>query len=229
MEQLEWLLSALSGWLGSKRRFDPLPSLVFCVRLLTIEVERFQHGRIRKRKQDSALVTQTVGMIMPHPRRETKDISRLPIETLSVHHRPTSTFDDMVDDASRMTMRLRLLAWPQHLNPAIDGRHHRTAREGIRVLQRYAVVGAPIPVGELGQPIFRLRPAKVEQWRIFVSAPFTNRQEPSRTVAPNRLIPRHGDWLTAIRAWIIFLKRSPQSLDQRHVETVQPDHRLIVF
>src|SRR5215510_15953412 len=91
---------------GSKRCFDPLPSLVFCVRLLTIEIERFQHGRIRKRKQDRALVTRTVGMIVPHPGRKTKDISRRPIEALPVHHRPTSTLDDMVDDASGMTMRL---------------------------------------------------------------------------------------------------------------------------
>src|SRR5262249_18467041 len=84
MEQLKRLLSALSGRLGSKRRVDSLPPLVFCVGLFTIEVERFQHRSIRKRKQDRALVTQTVGMIMPHPRWETKDISRRPIEALSV-------------------------------------------------------------------------------------------------------------------------------------------------
>src|SRR5215472_11973402 len=166
---------------------------------------------------------------MPDPRRQTKDISHRPIEALPVHHRPTSTLDDMVDDASRMTMSLGLLAWPEHLNPAIDSRHHRATREGIRVLQRHAVVRAAISIGQLDQPTFRLRPAKVEQRRIFVGASFTNGQQPSRTVAPNRLIPRRRDWLTPIRTWIVLLKRSPQPLDQRHVETVQPDHRLIVF
>src|SRR5262249_32056019 len=166
---------------------------------------------------------------MPDPRRQTKDISHRPIEALPVHHRPTSTLADMVDDASRMTMSLGLLAWPEHLNPAIDSRHHRATREGIRVLQRHAVVRAAISIGQLDQPTFRLRPAKVEQRRIFVGAPFTNRQEPSGAVAPNRLIPRHGDRLASIGAWVIFLKGSPQPLDQRHDETVQPDHRLIVF
>src|SRR5262245_36228168 len=134
---------------------------------------------------------------MPRPGWQTENISRRPIEALSVHHRPTSTFDDMVYDASRMTMRLCLLTWPEHLNPAIDGRHDRTTCEGIRVLQRNAIVRTTVSLGQLGQPIFRLRPAKVEQRRIFVGAAFTNRQEPSRAVAPNRLIPRRGDWLTA--------------------------------
>src|SRR5262245_13742117 len=194
---------------GSKRRFDPLPSLVFCVRLLTIEIERFQHRRIRKRKQDRTLVTRTIGVIMPRPRRETKDISRRPIEAFPVNHSPAASLHYMVHDASRVTMRFCLLAWPEHLNPAIDGRHHRTTREGIRVLQRNAIVRTTVSLGQLGQPIFRLRPAKVEQRRIFAGAPFTNRQETSRTVAPNRLIPRHGDRLTAVRAWIILLKRSP--------------------
>src|SRR5262249_8946234 len=166
---------------------------------------------------------------MPHPGSEAKDLSHRPVDAFSVHHRPATSLHYMVHDASRVTMRLGLFAGPEHLNPAIDGRHHRTTREGIRVLQRDAVVGAAIPLAHLRQAIFRLRPAKVEQRRIFVDGPFTNRQEPSRTVAPNRLIPRRSDRLTAIRAWIILLKRSPQPLDQRHVKTVQPDHRLIVF
>src|SRR5262245_3265903 len=146
---------------------------------------------------------------MPHPGRETKDISCSPVEALPVNHRPAASLHHMVDNASRVTMRLGLLSWPQHLKPAIDGRHHRTAREGIRVLQRHAVVRATISVAHLGQPIFGLRPAKVEQRRIFVGAAFTDRQEPSRTVAPNRFVPRRGDWLTTIRAWIILLKGSP--------------------
>src|SRR5215475_15066233 len=143
---------------------------------------------------------------MPDPRRQTKDISRRPIEALSINHRPATSLHYMVHDASRVTMRFGLLAWPQHLNPTIDTRHHRATREGIRVLQRHAVVRAAISIGQLDQPTFRLRPAKVEQRRIFVGAPFTNRQEPSGAVAPNRLIPRHGDRLASIGAWIIFLK-----------------------
>ena len=39
----------------SKRRLDRLPSLVFCVGFLAIEIERFQYRRIRKRKQDNAI------------------------------------------------------------------------------------------------------------------------------------------------------------------------------
>src|SRR5882724_9876277 len=166
---------------------------------------------------------------MPHPGRKTEDISRRPVEALPVNHRPTASLHYMVDDASRVTMRLCLLGWSQHLNPAIDGRHNRTARKWICVLQRNAVVWTAVPLGHLSQPIFRLCPAKVEQRRILVSSSVTGRQEPSRAVAPNRLIPRSGDWLTSIRAWIIFLKGSPQSLDQRHVETIQPDHGLRMF
>src|SRR5262245_18911339 len=135
----------------------------------------------------------------------------------------------MVDDASRVTMSLGLLAWPQHLNPTIDGRHHRTTGKGICVLQRHAVVRAAISFSHLNEPIFRLRPAKVEQWRIFVRGPFTDRQEPSRAVASNRLIPRRSDRLASIRAWIILLKSSPQLLNQRPVPAVQPDHGLGVF
>src|SRR5262249_56566778 len=107
---------------------------------------------------------------MPRPGREAKDISRRPVEALSVNHHPATSLHYMVHDASRVTMRLGLLAWPEHLNPAIDSRHHRATREGIRVLQRHAVVRAAISICQLDQPTFRLRPAKVEQRRIFVGA-----------------------------------------------------------
>src|SRR5262245_21025975 len=145
-------------------------------------------------------------MIVPDPWREAEDVSHCPVETLPVNYRPAAALHDMVDDTSRVAMGFCLLAWPQHLNPAIDGRHHRAARKGIRVLQSHTVIGAAVPFGHLRQPTFRLRPAKVEQWRILVRAPVTDRQEPSRAVAANRFIPRRGDRLTSIRAGIILLK-----------------------
>ena len=82
---------------GSERRFDRLPSLVFSVRFLAIEVEGFQNRSIRKRKQDRPLATRTVGVIVPDPRRKTKDISRRPVEALPVNHRPAASLHDMVD------------------------------------------------------------------------------------------------------------------------------------
>src|SRR4030095_4607347 len=139
---------------------------------------------------------------MPAPGWKTEDVSRRPVEALPVNHRPAASLHYMVDDASRVTMRLCLLGWSQHLNPAIDGRHNRTTGKRIRVMQRTAVVWTDVPLALLSQPIFRLCPAKVEQRRILVSSSVTGRQEPSGAVAPNRIIPRLSGRVTAVPGWI---------------------------
>ena len=66
-------------------------------------------------------------MFVERPGRQSDDVSFVPDEALPIDNSRAFAFNDVVDCAAGMTVRLRMLARAQQLRPASHRRHHRAA------------------------------------------------------------------------------------------------------
>src|SRR5215510_6056608 len=81
---------------------------------------------------------------MQRPGWERDDVALTPTELLAIDDRRTFAFDDIINCAAGMTVRLCAFFGSEQLRPAGHRRHNRAASLRVAIFQCYAVKWAPV-------------------------------------------------------------------------------------
>ena len=167
-------------------------------------------------------------MLVPGPVRHDEKISFLPIEPLFLDHAVPAPADDEIDDARSMPVRASVHSGLQELNAAGNRCHHRPARERIAVFERHVVERACLCIGELPQRIECRLPPVDEQRRAFPRRRFLPAwTQQAAAVHLERIFGRLLGLL--FPPFELLEKGNVQEIDERDVQSIHPDHRLVRF
>src|SRR6185295_20368259 len=162
---------------------------------------------------------------MPTPGRHEKAIVVSPGELFAVAFFLTdggdaAALDDVVDGVAGVTVWFGRFARRNHLHPAADGRHGRSAGDRVRVFEQYAVMGIAVTRGaDLLQRPFGVAPFVVVGQR---GATDVGHTRPDRTVLLFAVAVGPDDRLGRSFSKV-FVKGRVEVVGQGRVEDVEPD------